>query len=102
MQARARADTHAQAMQAAAEDARAGLRGAQQERVALLAQQACLRQDLKRLHGDREAAEQVLSQPRVLPAPACEQQPARISPGACRVKRRAECQVLWAHAQVGS
>ena len=48
-------------MQGAAEDARASLQAAQQERVALQGQQACLRADLDRLRGAREAAEQARS-----------------------------------------
>ena len=46
-------------MQAAAEDARAGLQAVQQERVGLQSQAACLRGELERLQDAKEAAEQV-------------------------------------------
>ena len=64
-QARARAAAQVQTLQAAADNARAGLQAAQQERVALVSQQASLRGELDRLHAAREAAEQVRRHPQV-------------------------------------
>lgn len=59
LQARARAGAQLQGMQAAAEDARAGLQAVQQERVVLQSQAACLRSELERLRDSKEMAEQV-------------------------------------------
>ena len=58
VQARTRASAHLQATQAAAEDARAGLQAAQQERILLHSQLTCLRAELDRTQAQQAAGEQ--------------------------------------------